>query len=120
MKYDKALRTVIFWITTVCSPIGGNIIATKFGAVKYEYSSSRQHDITEGNFFFFLSSTDTKIRTPDRPCRYYVRIMKASQELPTYITLTVLGLSKRARFSEFLNHFMKFNLACSKRHHSVG
>jgi len=42
MKQDKVLRTVVFWFTTGCIPVGGNTVAieyaaNKFGAVIYEF-----------------------------------------------------------------------------------
>jgi hypothetical protein len=42
MKQDKVLRTVVFWFTTACSPVGGNTVAieytvNKFGAVICEF-----------------------------------------------------------------------------------
>jgi hypothetical protein len=116
MKQDKVSITVVFWFTTGCSPVGGNTVASeytanKFGSVIYEFPSSRQDDITERNLFHFLFSTDSKIRTHDKPfCRthdkpfwYYVPNVWAKPKrnkdencLP-YITLTVFGFWTRAR-----------------------
>jgi hypothetical protein len=35
MKQDKVLKTVVFWITAGCSPVGGNTVASEYTATMF-------------------------------------------------------------------------------------